>query len=105
VTAPPTVLRRQKKRKSLLLIPVLLLVLGVAVTACDDDDDDGGGDSGATTVDVELNEFVVTAVPDSVHAGEVDFSIENIGEETHELVIVKTDLSADSLPTLDDGSF
>jgi uncharacterized cupredoxin-like copper-binding protein len=87
-------------RRSLLLIPAVLLVAGLAFTACDDDDDGGG----ATTVNVELNEFTVSADPDSVDAGEVKFTVENIGEETHEFVIVQTDLEADALPTGDDGS-
>jgi uncharacterized cupredoxin-like copper-binding protein len=90
-------------RRFLLLIPALLLVAGLAFTACDDDDeeDDGGG---AATVDVELNEFTVSAAPDSVDAGEVEFVVENIGDETHEFVIAQTDLDADALPTGDDGS-
>jgi hypothetical protein len=90
----------------LLLAPVLLLV-GLVLTACDDDDDDdGGGDGGgATTVNVELNEFVITADPESAPAGEVTFEVENIGEETHEFVIVQTDLDADELPAAEDGSF
>jgi len=89
-------------RQLLLLVPATPLVAGFAFTACGDDDDDGGG--GATTVNVELNEFVITADPDSVSAGDVDFSVENVGAETHEFVIVKTDLEADALPTGDDGS-
>ena len=89
--------------RSLLLIPAVLLVAGLTFTACDDDDDDDGG-GGATTVNVELNEFTVTADPDSVDAGEVEFVVDNIGEETHEFVIVQTDLDADALPAGDDGS-
>jgi len=90
--------------KSMLLVPALLMVAGLAFTACDDDDDDGS-DSGDGTVNVELNEFVVSADPDSVGAGEVKFVVENIGEETHEFVVVKTDLDAESLPTGEDGAF
>ena len=89
-------------RRSLLLIPAVLLVAGVTFTACDDDDDGDGG--GATTVNVELNEFTVTADPDSAEAGEVEFVVENIGAETHEFVIVQTDLEPDALPTAEDGS-
>ena len=89
-------------RTSLLLIPAIFVVAGFGFTACGDDDDNGGG---AATVNVELNEFVVTADPDSVGAGEIKFAVENIGEETHEFVIVETDLDPEALPTGDDGSF
>lgn len=91
------------------LLPVIaLLVLALMGAACGDDDDDGGdgGDGGAgTTVDVVLSEFIVEPDPASTAAGDVTFSVVNEGEETHEFVIVKTDLAADELPTADDGSF
>ncbi len=87
-------------RTHLLFTPAVLLVAASGFVACGDDDDDGG----ATTVDVKLNEFVITADPDSAPAGDVDFSVENIGEETHEFVIVETGLAPDALPTAEDGS-
>lgn len=60
----------------------------------------------ATEVNVTLQEFAV--IPDvlSVPAGSVTFNATNIGPmDEHELVVVKTDLPADSLPTKEDGSF
>jgi hypothetical protein len=96
-------------RKSLVLLPAVLLV-AISGFACGDDDDGGGGATtsaagGGTAVSVELNEFTVTIDPDSVPAGEIEFSVENIGGETHEFVVVKTDLAEDALPTAPDGSF
>jgi uncharacterized cupredoxin-like copper-binding protein len=99
--------------RSLLLVAAFLVVGGLGSAACGDDDDDEEEDGaaattapagGGTAVAVELNEFVVTADPDSVDAGEVNFTVENIGAETHEFVIVKTELAEDALPTIEDGS-
>ena len=94
-------------RKLLFLFQAVLVVVGLAFTACDDDDDEDGGDGdgSASTVNIELNEFVVTADPESASAGDVDFTVENIGAEVHEFVIVDTDLEPDALPTLEDDSF
>jgi uncharacterized cupredoxin-like copper-binding protein len=42
---------------------------------------------------------------DSVEAGEITFNVENIGpDDVHELVIVRTQLAPDALPTLDNGT-
>jgi hypothetical protein len=100
-------------RSLLLLVPAVLVLAVAGSVACGDDDDDSGDGGGATTsaangatgVTVELNEFAVTVDPDSVAAGERAFSVENIGAEVHEFVVVKTNLPEEGLPTLDDGSF
>ena len=90
-----------------LFMGALAVILAVLAVACgdDDDDDDGGDGGGATTVDVLLSEFIVEPDPASAGAGDITFAVTNEGEEVHEFVIVKTDLAADALPTLDDGSF
>lgn len=63
----------------------------------------GGG--AETTVDVTLQEFAVIPAQDSAPAGQVTFRAENTGpEDNHELVVIKTDLGPDALPTADDGS-
>ena len=65
---------------------------------------DGGGGS-APVVNVTLQEFEVSPQPDSVAAGQVTFRATNNGpEDDHEMVVIKTDLAADELPTKDDGS-
>jgi uncharacterized cupredoxin-like copper-binding protein len=88
------------------------------VPACGGDDGggDGGGSTGqestgadtgggATTVDVTLQEFAVSATPASVPAGSVTFDITNDGpNDVHEFVIMRTDLPPTELPVKDDGS-
>ena len=110
------------------LVLTTMLAAGLA-SACGDDDDgdnapeevattvssvvsggatsvapgDGGG--AAPVVNVTLQEFEVVAQPDSVAAGKVTFRATNNGpEDEHEMVVIKTDLAADALPTKDDGS-
>jgi uncharacterized cupredoxin-like copper-binding protein len=59
-----------------------------------------------TPVGVTLVEFTVTPDTTSIPAGSVTLSAENISTEfEHELVVVRTDLAADALPTHEDGSF
>jgi uncharacterized cupredoxin-like copper-binding protein len=78
------------------------LALAFAGAACGNNDE-GGGEGG--TVDVTLQEFAVGAVPSTVGAGSVTFSATNNGpEDEHELVVIRTDLAPDALPTVADGS-
>ena len=66
---------------------------------------DGEEGGGGTTVQVTLQEFAIAANPTSVAAGEVTFEAENVGpDDPHEVVVVKTDLAPDALPTNEDGS-
>ena len=75
-----------------------LLALGVGSVACSSDD--GGG-----TVEVTLQEFAIAATPTSIGAGEVTFEATNDGPaDPHELVVFRTDLAPDALPTGDDGA-
>jgi uncharacterized cupredoxin-like copper-binding protein len=87
-----------------LLVAVLAAVALVAVACGDDSTPTGGNGDGATTVDITLQEWAVLAEPGSTSAGEVTFSITNDGEETHEFVVIRTDLALLDLPTEDDGS-
>ena len=107
-------------RKSWLLLGIALLAAALAIgaVACGDEDQDVGeatptagetpvvGETPAAgVVNVNLTEWIVAPQPDSVPAGSVTFNAKNIGGEEHELVIIKTDLAPDALPTKDDGSF
>ncbi|HKE54353.1 MAG TPA: hypothetical protein VKC55_06255 [Actinomycetota bacterium] len=100
---------------------ICLAVISVLVlaTACSGDDGGSGGGSGptasatgsgsatsgATGVDVTLEEFAIIPSPASVKAGEVSFHVTNAGpQEVHEFVVLKTDLAVDALPTKSDGS-
>jgi hypothetical protein len=56
-------------------------------------------------VEVTLQEFAVLPAQASVEAGEVSFEVENTGpNDPHELVVIRTDLAPDALPTTEDGA-
>ena len=58
----------------------------------------GTGDTG--TVKVTLQEFAVLPAEGSVKAGDVSFQVTNKGpDDTHEFVVIKTELAPDKLPT------
>jgi uncharacterized cupredoxin-like copper-binding protein len=62
-------------------------------------------ESGGTTVDVTLQEFAVSTSESSADEGEVTFDVTNKGpNDTHEFVVIKTDLSPTELPTDDTGA-
>ena len=63
------------------------------------------GSSGAgTSVAVTVQEFAIAAAPASAPAGAVTFDVNNVGpDETHEFVVVKTDLGPTELPVDDKG--
>ena len=56
-----------------------------------------GADSQAATVNVELGEWFVNADSTSVTAGSVTFDVSNSGGQTHEFIIIQTDLAPDAL--------
>lgn len=59
----------------------------------------------ATAVAVTLQEWAVGATPQTAPAGQVNFTVTNTGpNDTHELVVIKTDLSLIDLPTDADGA-
>jgi hypothetical protein len=62
--------------------------------------------SAATVVGVTLQEVAVIPDTTTIPAGSVTLEATNVGPGLeHELVVVQTDLPADSLPTREDGSF
>lgn len=87
------------RRLPSVIIPITMLAALLTFAACGDDD------AGATNVDVSLQEFAVLPDTDSVSAGEIIFRASNTGpNREHELVIIRSDLAPDALPTEDDGS-
>ena len=61
--------------------------------------------AGATEVRVTLAEWTLVLSVSSVAAGDIYFLVDNLGpEHPHEFVIIRTDLAADALPTIHDGS-
>jgi uncharacterized cupredoxin-like copper-binding protein len=77
-------------------LAVVLLGFLAVVPAC--------SSGGPSTVAVELREWAVDAEPTSVTSGEVTFEVSNNGEDPHELVVARSDLAPDALPTDDDGA-
>ncbi len=61
-----------------------------------------GPAGGASAINADLSEWKISLDPTVGKAGTVTFTIKNGGEETHEFVVVKTDLAADALPVVDD---
>jgi hypothetical protein len=61
--------------------------------------------SSGSTVDVTLQEFAVSTSESSVSSGEVKFGVTNKGpDDTHEFVVIRTDLDPTQLPTDDTGA-
>jgi hypothetical protein len=81
----------------------IALAASFGALGCDDDEDVDG--LVTPVVDVTLQEFTVTVDPPSAAPGQIQFSVYNGGSETHEFVVVKTDLAVADLPTQADGSF
>lgn len=100
-------------RKWALGLAACTIIASLAI-ACGDDDDDDGGDvtPGATAspgednvIAVRLSEFSVVPDKSTAAAGSITFRATNDGpEDEHELVIIRSDLAPNALPTTDDGS-
>jgi len=101
---------------ALLLLATLMIALGAACgkgssTVEPEPDPDPVADpepgvvqappEGAAQVSVQLLEWSVTPDAGSAPAGEVYFLADNIGGETHELVVVRSDLPSGELPVVD----
>jgi iron uptake system component EfeO len=83
------------------VLRIAIALAAVVFVACGDDDETAAGGG---TIRVDLQEWAVVPDTASAPAGEVTFEIENTGEETHEFVVIRTDLAVTDLPTADDGS-
>lgn len=60
---------------------------------------------GVGTVDVTLQEWAIIPAQTSVEAGPVSFNVENTGpDHPHELLVIRTDLAPDALPTTHEGA-
>jgi uncharacterized cupredoxin-like copper-binding protein len=78
------------------LIKASVMGLGLVAAGCG-----GGGEE----VSVTLQEFAVGTDPASVSAGSVTFNLENKGpDDTHEFVVIRTDLDPTALPTDENGA-
>ena len=76
------------------------ILAALALSACGGP----GGGGGGGTVDVTLQEWAVIPAQSSVAAGSVTFNVKNEGpDHPHELVVIRTDLAPDALPTMPEG--
>jgi uncharacterized cupredoxin-like copper-binding protein len=75
-------------------LPVAVLVAGLLV-ALHAATADGAA---SKSVSAKLSEFKVRPSKTSVAHGRVTFTVDNGGEKTHELVVIRTDRSASKLP-------
>ncbi len=80
-----------RPRPSLMLLPLL------AITGCGDED------PAPSAVKLDLNEFSIAASSSTAAAGPVTFEVINRGHDLHEVVVVRTDLAAGSLPKTAEG--
>lgn len=80
------------------LVITLLAAAAVAVLAACGDQGEGG------EVNVTLSEWFVETDVDTLPKGPIEITIKNDGALQHELLIIKTDIPADELPTKNDGS-
>lgn len=88
---------------------VALTATALAAAGCGDDNDTttttDQAQSGAasSTIAVTMNEFTVSAAPDTGKTGRITFDVTNEGKVAHEFIIAKSDLAPDALPTNEDG--
>lgn len=92
---------RPSRRRSF-LVPLAVVAMTALLVGCGDDDSAEAG--GGASVQVTLDEWSVASEPAYAPSGEVTFAISNDGEDTHEFVVVRTDVGSLDLPTVDDGS-
>ena len=77
-----------------------LFVALIALLALAGCSDTGGGGK----LNVTLNEWSIKLGAVSLPEGPIEFSIQNSGKQQHEIVILRTDLAPNQLPTKNDGS-
>ena len=88
----------------------MAMATGEAAGGHDAHDDTAAGvvhpkPAGATEVRVTLAEWTLELSVSRVAAGDIYFLVDNLGpEHPHEFVIIRSDLAADALPTIHDGS-
>lgn len=86
------------RRHARLFASFAATALVLAVPACGGGGGGGGGGEGNQASAI-LDEYSITLDPTSATAGSVTLNIANDGAKVHELVVFKTDLAADALPT------
>lgn len=90
-------------RRSVIVRTSPIIATVALITGCGASTSPAG--SATSVTDVTLKEWAIASVPASVPAGRVTFQVANDGpDDRHELVVVRTDLPLDALPTKPGGS-
>jgi uncharacterized cupredoxin-like copper-binding protein len=99
-------MKHDARRRRVAVVASVVAALSLVAAACGSESSDHEGQAAReSSVDVTLQEFAVRPEQDSAPAGDVTFNVGNVGpEDTHEFVVLKTDLAPDALPTAPDGS-
>jgi hypothetical protein len=80
----------------LLALGALISLLGFAL-GC-------GSSTDVGKVNVTLSDGSIITDPPTIPKGTVEFTLKNNGQKTHDLVILRTNIPPDQLPTKSDGS-
>lgn len=94
-------MRRLRSKLGMLAVVVLA---GSLLAACGQQEDAPEDEAQETVVDVTLDEWAIGTSSAQGPAGSITFEIENTGEDTHEFVIIRTDLGMLDLPVDDEGA-
>jgi plastocyanin len=94
--------REERGMTRRLTIPLMAVALFAAACGGQNTPQGGGGGqtpAGPETVQVQAEDYKFDGVPDTLPAGEVTFTLENVGEEPHEfgLVRIKGEQSVEEL--------
>jgi len=90
---------------SLAALSLAALVAGCSGSAASPSAPPTASAPATSTVEVSVQEWAVVPASASVRAGSVTFNVKNIGpKDAHEMVVIKTDLAPEALPTKADGS-
>ena len=77
-----------------------LMIATLGVVSCND-----STAPSPVTVNVTLREFNISLDRASAPRGTVIFHVMNVGEDTHEFLVIRTDRAPNDLPTEDNGSY
>lgn len=99
---------RSPRIRSSVVALASLPFLALGVSACGDTSSNTAAPSttagAGTMISIRLSEWEILPSADTAKAGPVTFRSENIGVETHEMVLFKTDLAPEEMPLDQDGA-
>lgn len=97
---------REKAVSIFIRAVTVISVISLALTGCQQKEPDESATTrgGPTVVQIGLTEWAVSVVPSKAKAGDIKFEVKNTGTETHEFVVIATDLELTKLPLGADGS-